>query len=305
MGGSSISNTARASPVPEPRRHRLVIAVIVALSVSACRDHPVLTQLVEARRLASELHVEFTKAAEAANRAVMADTDDASVAAAEEAKRARQAVEGDVDALRPILESLGYREDLRQLEAFKGRFEEYRRLDDEILPLAVENTNLKAQRLSFGPAREAADSFRSAVDAAVRPVPAKDSSRARELAATARIAVLEILALQAPHIAEPRDDAMTRFEEQMKTSTANARKTLTDLRAVTGPAGASQVAAATTALDRFLSINDQIVALSRRNTNVRSLALSLGRKRAVTAECEDQLKALEEALAKHAFTATR
>ena len=83
---------------------------------------------MDARRLAGELHVEFTKAADAANRAVMADTDEASAAAAEEAKRARQAVDRDVDALRPILESLGYREDLRQLEAFTGRFEEYRRL---------------------------------------------------------------------------------------------------------------------------------------------------------------------------------
>ena len=149
-----------------------------------------------------------------------------------------------MDALRPILKALGYGDDLRQLEAFKERFEEYRRLDDEILPLAVENTNLKAQRLSFGPAREAADSFHSAVDSAVRSVPAKDSSRARELAATARAAVLEILALQAPHIAEPRDDVMTRLEEQMKTSAANARKTLTALQAASGHAGASQVAAA-------------------------------------------------------------
>ena len=48
-----------------------------------------------------------------------------------------------------------------------------------------------------------------------------------------------------------------------------------------------------------------IIALSRKNTNVRSLALSLGRKRVVTAECEDQLRALGEALAKHESTATR
>ena len=282
--------------------NRLVVVAAIAAGVhlGCSAPPPILTQLVDARRLASQLHVEFTKAAEAANRAVMADTDEASVAAAEEAKRARQAVERDMEALRPILESLGYREDLRELETFKGRFEEYRRLDDEILPLAVENTNLKAQRLSFGAAREAADAFRSALDAAVRS--AKDSPRARDLAAAARIGVLEILALQAPHIAEPRDDAMTRFEEQMKTSAANARQALAGLQGLSAPADAAN---ATAALDRFIAINDQIVALSRRNTNVRSLALALGRKRTVTAECADQLKALEEALAKHEFTATR
>ena len=141
------------------------------------------------------------------------------------------------------------------------------------LPLTAENTNLKAQRLSFGGGGGAADAFRSALDAAVRS--AKDSRRARELAAAALIGALEILALQAPHIAEPRDDVMTRFEEQMKTSVASARKALAGLQGTSAPVDAAN---ATAALDRFIAINDQIVALSRRNTNVRSLALTLGRK---------------------------
>jgi hypothetical protein len=55
----------------------------------------------------------------------------------------------------------------------------------------------------------------------------------------------------------------------------------------------------------IISVNEEIVVLSRRNTNVRSLELSLGRKRKVTAECQDALRALEEALAKHAVSATR
>jgi dihydropyrimidinase len=55
----------------------------------------------------------------------------------------------------------------------------------------------------------------------------------------------------------------------------------------------------------LMSVHAEIVALSRRNSNVRSLALSLGRKRIVTAECEDQLRALEEALTKHEFSAAR
>jgi hypothetical protein len=286
---------------------RLLLCTAIATGIQAACSAPVpvLTRLVDARRLTSALRVEFGRAADASNRAVMADTDEASVAAAGEAKAARQVVERDVEALRALLESLGYREDLQRLDTFKDRFDEYRRLDDEILPLAVENTNLKAQRLSFGPAREATDAFNTAVDAVVRSAPAKDSSRARELAATARIGLLEILALQAPHIAEPRDDVMTRFEEQMQASAARSRTALAELLRLGGSADASHVTAATAALDRFLSINDQLVALSRRNTNVRSLALSLGRKRTVAAACEDQLRALEEGLTRHEFKATR
>ena len=161
-----------------------VLAVAVCASGAACTNpQTVLTQLIDARRLASELHVQFTQAADAANRAVMADTDDTSASAADEARRARQVVEGNVQALRAILESLRYREDLRYLDGFAARFDEYRRLDDEILPLAVENTNLKAQRLSFGPAREAASAFQTSVDAAVQAGRTKDTCCTQLLAA--------------------------------------------------------------------------------------------------------------------------
>ena len=55
----------------------------------------------------------------------------------------------------------------------------------------------------------------------------------------------------------------------------------------------------------MLAINGEIVKLSRRNTNVRSLALSLGRKRTLTAQCDDDLRALEEALATYRINPTR
>ena len=284
---------------------RILPAVLAAALAAACVDMPAtLTRLLEARRLASEMHVEFTHAADAANRAVMADTDEASTAAADEARNARAIVERNLQALQPILQGLGYAEDTRHLDAFKTRFDEYRRLDDEILPLAVENTNLKAQRLSFGSAREAADAFRSALAAAAR---SQSSNRCRvdALAAQASAALFEIQMLQAPHIAESQDAAMTRMEDQMAASGKTARKALEQLNEALGANGSAQLAAAAAALDRFKAVNDEIVSLSRRNTNVRSLALSFGRKRMVTAECDDSLRALEQALASHQVAATR
>jgi hypothetical protein len=171
--------------------------------------------------------------------------------------------------------------------------------------LAVENSNVKAQRLSFGPARKAADDFRTSVDAAVDSNAGKNTCCNVAAAARAHTAVLEIQAMHAPHIAEAEDAPMTRMEGQMTASAAVARKALADLKAMLTPAAAPQLAAAGAALDRFMAIQIEIITLSRRNSDVRSLALSLGRKRIVTAECEDQLQALEEGLAKHEFTATR
>jgi len=69
--------------------------------------------------------------------------------------------------------------------------------------------------------------------------------------------------------------------------------------------GKASVAAATTALDKFAGLSKELVALSRRNSNVRSLDLSIRAKPTLTAACDDSLRALEEALAKEAFTATR
>ena len=283
-----------------------LIAIVMAATLgTACRGStPMLTGLLEARRLASELHVAFTKASEASSRAVMASSDEASAAAADEAKKARQDAERSLAGLQPVLESLGYQTDLGHLTTFRASFGEYRRLDDEILTLAVENSNVKAQRIAFGPSRAAAEAFWTSLEAAIRDG-AKDRCRAEALASRAYAAVLHIEVLQPPHIADAEDAVMTRLEGEMRASDAVARKSVEELKAATGPAAGRHLAAASAALDGFLARNNEIVVLSRRNSNVRSLALSLGRKRTVTAQCEDQLRALDEALAAHAFTATR
>ena len=67
----------------------------------------------------------------------------------------------------------------------------------------------------------------------------------------------------------------------------------------------ARFSAANAALDRFTGLNAEIIALSHRNTNVRSLALSLGKKRTLTSACEDSLRALQDALTKREFKSTR
>jgi hypothetical protein len=283
------------------------IAVIIIGATTGCMNAPetALERLSEANRLAADLLIQFTKAGDAANRAVMADTDEASVTFAREAEQATQAVQRDIDTLGPILVGLQYSSETHLLEEFSSRFAEYRALDRSILDLAVENTNLKAARLSFGPAQEAADAFRDSVEAVAPLAQANDAWRVKALIATAVASVREIQVLQAPHIAEADDAAMTRIEKRMVTSEAAARSALEMLASLVPPASRPRLAAATAALDRFTGLNTQIIALSRRNTNVRSLALSLGKKRMLSATCEDSLRALQDALAKRGFPATR
>ena len=285
---------------------RVVTACLLGAAV-ACAKSPetTLQQVMEARRGSADLLVQFTKTDDASNRAVMADTDEASIAFAREAEQSTQVIQKDVEALGPTFHDLGFSNESRILEEFTGEFTQYRSLDHTVLELAVENTNLKAQRLSFGPAQEAADAFRQSLQAVVPGDPAKETWRTKALVATAVMNVREIQVQQAPHIAEATDEVMTRLEEQMADSEKETRSTLGLLAGLASQSSRSQVDAAGAALDRFMSINAQIVALSRRNTNVRSLTLSLGQKRTLAASCESRLLALRDALAGRGFTATR
>ena len=280
-----------------------LIAVIATLAIG-CDVNTALEQLSEARQISAELSVQFTKAADASNRAVMADTDEASVAFAHESGQATEAVQKEIEALRPILQGLNYSDELRMLDEFAKRFADYRELDRRILDLAVENTNLKAQRLAFGPAQEAADAFRDALEA-VEPASPATAWQVQALVARAVTTVREIQVLQAPHIADADDAVMTRMEKQMATSEAASRTALKTLSGLVAPGSRPRLAAASSALDRFTELNAQVIALSRRNTNVRSLALSLDQKRPLIAACEDSLRTLGDSLAARGFTGIR
>jgi len=286
---------------------RGVLISVAALAVASCTGslETTLAKLLEARALSADLLVQFTRSADAGNRAVMAVTDDASSAFAGEAEAAMQAVQKDVDALGPILSDLRYSSERAQLEEFGRRFGEYRTLNQSILGLAVESTNLKAQRLSFGSGQEAADAFKDALEPLRQSASGNDRWHVEALVATAIGAVREIQMVQAPHIAEADDAAMTRMEKRMATAEGAARGALEALATAVPPASRPRLAAPAAALDRFMAVNKELVVLSRRNSNVRSLALSLGQKRMLTAHCEDTLRALQEALAKRGFSGTR
>jgi hypothetical protein len=280
-----------------------ILGTVVSV-LAGCDVNAALERVAEARRLAASMQLQFTKAADASNRAVMADTDEASMAFAREAEEAMDRTQKDAEALSPLLERLDFRTELASVKLFLARFAEYRALERTILDLAVENTNLKAQRLSFSAAQEAADAFRDTL-AKVAPDRGEDFWQARALAATAVANVRDIQALQAPHIAEAGDAAMMAIEERMASSEKAARTALQALSPLIRPASRQQLAAATAALDRLMEVNARILGLSRRNSNVRSLALSLNEKRTVAAQCEESLRALHDELAKRGFSSAR
>lgn len=293
------------SRVAWPSRVVSGVSLIATFVVCGCNVNAALEEVLEARHLSSDLQVQFTKAADGSNLAVMADTDEASAAFANDARQRTATAQKDADALRPLLETLRFTEELTLLDQFRSRFSEYQKIDAQILELAVENTNLKAQRLSFGTSQDAVDALSKYLQELESTDDSKDAWRARALAARVVAHAREIQALQAPHIAEPDDGAMSKIEQRMSAAELAARGDLKTLAASIPANLRPKVVAATTELDRLMEANRQVIGLSRRNTNVRSLALALNQKRAAVSGCEEALHALQQALAKRGYVGTR
>jgi hypothetical protein len=256
-------------------------------------------------RLIADMQKNLLAAAEAEKSAVMADTDEASEAFAAESRRASALVENARRELARLVDVGARPDEVRELGAFSMCWTKYRELDDEILGLAVENTNLKALRLSFGPVPAALERMQAALDTLVAATDASvDAAAIARRAYQVMPAALKIHALEGRHIAEPSDAEMDKIDAEMKVLDGRVNDGLNALSAASSDAGKAAVEAVRAAYADFQQVHTEVLALSRRNTNVRSLAMSIGQKRKITAQCQDHLSALQKAVP-IVFEATR
>jgi len=197
----------------------------------------------------------------------------------------------------PLLAPAGMERERALLEAFARDFARLRKVDEEILALAVKNTNVKAYALAYGPVAEHLE----ALDAALSRL-GEQGARGPEamatcrLAAGARIAALRLRVLLPPHIAEESPEKMDRLEAAMAAEERQATLDLEQLAARPSLAGDPDLALARARLASFLELKARILALSRENTNVASLALSLNQQRKAMAVCVEALGALQQAV---------
>jgi hypothetical protein len=296
----------------------IAVGVVVAVGVISAlvvfqsrREHSrwlesVYENAVKKSQLVYTMSINLLASAEAEKSAVMADTDEASQAFAEQAIRASEAVEEARLELGRLLEAGSTPQEMQVFEEFSSCWNRFREVDREILPLAVQNTNLKALRLSFVPAADAVKSMETALNRLM-----DENASSAEAAAITRLSdqaltgALKVYSLQAPHIAAAADANMDQIEARMKTLDEQVMATLSRLRALVDPASGPLADEAKAAYLHFREINVEIIALSRRNSNIRSFAVSLGQKRKVTAQCQENLAALQGAVQSTEFKATR
>jgi hypothetical protein len=248
---------------------------------------------VQKLQLIQVMSRDLVAAAEAEKSAVMAETDEDSQAFAEQSLQASHNLEKARRELEPLLE--GKPQEAHLYQEFSRCWDQLQEIDREVLALAVQNTNLKALRLSFVPAAAALRSMEEALNHLMDVDSASPNAvQIVRLAAKAAMGALNMYTLQAPHIAESTVTRMDEMEASMRGLEAQVTDALQSLQALVDEPGKPFIEAAWAAYRDFHSINTEIVGLSRQNSNVRSYALSLGQKRKTTAQCQDVLAALQE-----------
>ena len=247
--------------------------------------------------LVGQMQLGLASASEAEKSAVLAISDQESQAFVDQARTATASVERERVELQQLLARGGTQGERDLLDEFFQLFGELQRIDDELLKLAVQNTNLKAYALAFGPAANALNEMSSALSRLVTAnADSPDAKQVLRLALGAQIAALRIEALLPPHIAEASDARMDQFEAQMAQQDGEVQSDLTGLAALPKLQGSSDLATATSRYAEFRGTKSQILKLSRENTNVRSLSISLNQKRKVMLSCQEALAHLQTAV---------
>lgn len=277
------------------------IMLLLCLMVSFVqnKNNPTEQIAFKARRidLVSRMQLNLASSSEAEKSAVLAITDQDSKIFADQARAAAVEVERERLALAELLKTGGADDEVNLLDQFSQFFTEFQRIDDELLTLAVKNTNLKANSLAFGPAADALKEMNASLS---RIVTANTKSiNANEimlLAFTAQTSVLRIQTLIAPHIMEESDEKMDKLEVLMAKEDEQVRHALVDLKALDKLIGDADLSKAESSYAEFTKLKTEILSLSRANTNVRSLSISLNQKRRILLLCQGVLIALQQAI---------
>ncbi|MGA3007661.1 MAG: hypothetical protein ABSE59_07200, partial [Opitutaceae bacterium] len=204
--------------------------------------------------LVDQMRVALASAAEAEKSAVMATTDQDSQAFADQARAAAASLQQERGQLGELLQANDRTRENALLAEFSKTFADFERIDHELLNLAVQNTNLKAYRLAFGPAAQALQEEDDALAHIVEKQAGSDSPGTKRvifLADGARISALRILALLPPHIAEESDQKMDEMEVRMAREDRQIRKNLADLAAIKDPSNDNDLAAANARYAQF------------------------------------------------------
>ena len=247
--------------------------------------------------LVNRVQLALASASEAEKSAVLAITDQDSQTFAEQARAASAEVEWECQDLGKLLASGGTQSEKELFDQFTRLFNELQHIDKDLLNLAVQNTNLKASALTFGDASTAINTMNAALSSLIASNSGSpEESQIMSLGYGTEISVLRIQTLLPPHIAEESNQKMDELESQMAKEDTQIRKNLDKLMGIAKLRQNADLTKAISSYAQFSQIKTRILALSRENTNVRSLSIALNQKRKAMFLCQDTLNKLQQAI---------
>ncbi len=247
--------------------------------------------------LVSRMRLALASASEAEKSAVLAITDQDSQIFAGQSRTATAEVEQARRELGELLKAGGTQDEKELLNQFSELFAEFQRIDKDLLALAIQNTNIKAYSLAFGPAAAALNEMNAELSRLIASNTGSPEERQVMLLAYGiEISGLRLQTLIPPHIAEESDQKMDKLEALMSKEDQQIRKNLDELTALPKLNQNADLTEAVSSYARFGKIKTRIIALSRENTNVKSLSISLNQKRKMMLLCQDTLNRLQQAI---------
>jgi len=284
----------------------LIVAVISKYYLPSGSLEDTYRNIVKKSEIVSQLRINLLKSGEMEKSSVMAITDEESKEFADKSLAASAAVDQNLKLLRSLIDGAPLLDEEKLLLEFNTCWTEYRKLDQTILELAVQNTNLKAARLSRENGDAAMGRFEHALGDVMRSyVGMPEEGQVTRLAYQAITAGLKIYNLHSAHIAEASDEKMDQIEAQMKAEENEVVKSLDELAGIIGEERQEALAQAKAAYAEFMEVTAKVIALSRENSNIKSLELSLGRKRKIATQCDEVLATFQETVQSRTFKATR
>jgi hypothetical protein len=256
--------------------------------------------------IVSAMRLSLMKAAEAEKSAVLAVTDEESREFADKARLASAEVEKDRKELAPLIEQDNSTPETSRIAEFDKCWRKFRKVDQLLLDLAVQNTNIRASDLAF---TNGAEALRKLEAGLTRLIDLDSSeggnSQIVRLSYQALVAGIKIHDQYAAHIEAETDEEMDWVEKDIKANEEILNNSLSALARLAKGKESDTVKDAIAADHELEKVTKEIIALSRKNTNIKSIELSLGKKRLVTAQCEDVLGAIQEFIRSKGTRATR
>lgn len=274
--------------------------ILVLFACSGGNFQDVLRTLLEKERLVTQARYQLLLAASATKNAVLATSQDAAAQFAGEARNASNQVEQALGRLGELVRQDREPKEATALAQIKTDFGQLQTVAGAIWGMVGRNTNLRASVLSHTEATQAVGRLEQAL---ARVIDSSDCPAARE-ALRAVAAALTLLSLEDRHIDLEGAADMDRLETAMAEQHTLALAALDRLAPLLA-ADAPTLAAAREAWNTLWTTNATVVRLSRENSNINALVLTMGRSRQMLAQTLDDLEALHALLQAREFTATR